>query len=205
MIVSGNIPFLQEMAEIIGARFTPGQVGRSTLYVSDRWVARHGFQQEDHRTDLIESTWMPVRRVTPVLAEGNKPFIVYSFKCEPHPTFLIGVHLSHNCEHHLLPFWCDIIVAYIAEDKVLGLSKFARIARQFAHRLQLQERLTHQIADVSQRVTGSDDVFVVGRGEHLCMSMRGIKTPSIMSNSVVRGKFRDLLTLRAEALSLMGL
>jgi hypothetical protein len=78
------------------------------------------------------------------------------------------------------------------------------IAYQFADQLQLQERLTHQIADEIQRVTSSEDVFVVGRGEHLCMSMRGIKTPAIMSNSVVRGKFRDLPVLRAEALSLMG-
>jgi GTP cyclohydrolase I len=84
------------------------------------------------------------------------------------------------------------------------LSKFARIAHLYAHRLQLQERLTHQFADEVQRVTGSEDVFVVGRGEHLCMSMRGIKTDAIMSNSVVRGRFRDLPALRAEALSLMG-
>ena len=85
------------------------------------------------------------------------------------------------------------------------MSKFARIAHQFAHRLQLQERLTHQIADEIQRVTASNDVMVVGRGQHLCMSMRGIKTEAVMSNSVARGKFRDLAALRAEALSLMGL
>jgi predicted ATPase len=64
MIVSGNIPFLQEMAEIIGARFTPRQDGRSKLYVSDQWATRHGFPQEVHRTDLIESSWAPVRLVT---------------------------------------------------------------------------------------------------------------------------------------------
>jgi GTP cyclohydrolase I len=108
------------------------------------------------------------------------------------------------CEHHLLPFWCEITVAYIATDRVLGLSKFARIAHQFAHQLQLQEQLTHQIADEIQRITGSEDVFVVGRGEHLCMSMRGIKTPAVMANSVVRGKFRELPALRAEALGLMA-
>jgi len=62
----------------------------------------------------------------------------------------------------------------------------------------------HQIADEIQRVTGSDDVFVVGRGEHLCMSMRGIKTEALMSNSVVRGRFRELPALRAEAFDLMG-
>jgi hypothetical protein len=86
----------------------------------------------------------------------------------------------------------------------LGRARSAPIAHQFAHRLQLQERLTHQIADEVQRVTGCNDIFVVGRGEHLCMSMRGIKTPSIMSNSVVRGRFRELSALRAEAFDLMG-
>ena len=73
----------------------------------------------------------------------------------------------------------------------------------YAHRLQLQKRLTHQIADEIQRVTASNDVMVVGKGQHLCMSMRGIKTDAIMSNSVVRGRFRELPALRAEALNLM--
>lgn len=108
------------------------------------------------------------------------------------------------CEHHLLPFWCDVWVGYIAEDRVLGLSKFARIAHQMAHKLQLQERLTHEIADEVQRITGSRDVAVVGRGEHLCMSMRGIKAPALMTSSVTRGRFRDLPALRAEMLALMG-
>jgi GTP cyclohydrolase I len=107
------------------------------------------------------------------------------------------------CEHHLLPFWCDVTVGYIAGDHVLGLSKFARIAHQFAHRLQLQERLTHQIADEVERITRSPDVLVIGQGEHLCMSMRGIRTPAVMSSSVVRGRFRDLPALRAEALALL--
>jgi GTP cyclohydrolase I len=80
-----------------------------------------------------------------------------------------------------------------------------RTLHQFAHQLQLQERLTHRIADAIQRVTASDDVMVVGRGQHLCMSMRGIKTNAIMANSVVRGRFRELPAIRAEALSLMGL
>jgi GTP cyclohydrolase I len=108
------------------------------------------------------------------------------------------------CEHHLLPFWCDVTVAYIAGDQVLGLSKFARIAHKYAHRLQLQEQLTAQIADEVEQVTGSADVMVIGQGEHLCMSMRGIRTPAIMTSSVVRGRFRDLAALRAETLALLG-
>lgn len=114
-----------------------------------------------------------------------------------------GIRVWSLCEHHLLPFWCDISIGYIAEDNVLGLSKFARIAHQFAHRLQLQERLTHQIADEIQRITGSRDVVVVGEGSHLCMEMRGVKAPHRMLSSVTRGRFRDLPALRAEAMALI--
>jgi GTP cyclohydrolase IA len=86
----------------------------------------------------------------------------------------------------------------------LDLSKFARIAHQFAHRLQLQERLTHQIAGEIQLITQIDDVVVVGQGQHLCMEMRGIRTPAMMTSSVIRGRFRDLPALRAETLALGG-
>jgi GTP cyclohydrolase IA len=113
-----------------------------------------------------------------------------------------GIRVWSLCEHHLLPFWCDLTIAYIAGGKVLGLSKFARIAHQAAHRLQLQERLTHQIADAVEQLTGSPDVAVIGQGEHLCMTMRGIETPAIMTSSVMRGRFRELPALRAELISL---
>src|SRR5208337_4404212 len=97
--------------EVIDARFTPAKdPSRSQLYISDRWdkpgwFQKHGFHQENHRTDLVESEFVDVLSVKPVKAEGRKPFMVYSFKCSPYPTFLIDGHLSHNCEHHLLPFY----------------------------------------------------------------------------------------------------
>src|SRR2546423_5462824 len=69
-----------------------------------------------------------------------------------------GIRVASLCEHHLLPFWCDISIGYIPNAKVLGLSKFARIAHQFAHRLQLQERLGEQIADEISRITGTQNV-----------------------------------------------
>lgn len=107
------------------------------------------------------------------------------------------------CEHHLHPFWCDVSVAYVADGQVLGLSKFARIAHRAAHKLQLQEQLTSEIADAIEEVTGSDDIAVLGRGEHLCMTMRGIKTPAIMTSSVMRGRFQSDATLRAELFALL--
>jgi GTP cyclohydrolase I len=115
-----------------------------------------------------------------------------------------GIRVWSLCEHHLLPFWCEIAIGYVATDRVLGLSKFARIAHQCAHRLQVQERLTHEIADAIQQVTGAADVAVLGRGEHLCMTMRGIRTPALMTSSVMRGAFLTTPAARAEFLQLVG-
>lgn len=79
------------------------------------------------------------------------------------------------CEHHLLPFRLELAVGYMPRNHVLGLSKFTRIARHHAGRLQVQERLTDSVASDVARATGSDDVAVYAEGEHLCMAMRGIR------------------------------
>lgn len=119
-----------------------------------------------------------------------------------------GMRLYSICEHHLLPFWCDVSVGYIPATKdgvtvqVLGLSKFARIAHKHARRLQIQETLVNGIAQELLAVTGSLDVAVIGRGEHSCMSTRGIKTRAVMTTSVVRGRFKDDAQTRSEFLSL---
>jgi GTP cyclohydrolase I len=115
-----------------------------------------------------------------------------------------GMRVWSFCEHHLLPFWADVSVGYIAGDRVLGLSKFGRIAHQYAHRLQLQEQLTHQIADAVSALARTEDVAVVSRGEHLCMSMRGIRTPALMTSSVLRGAFRTNPAARAEFFALLN-
>jgi GTP cyclohydrolase I len=101
------------------------------------------------------------------------------------------------CEHHLLPFWCDVSIAYIAHHRVVGLSKFARIAHDHAHRLQIQERLTADIADSVTTVSGSPDVAVFSSGEHLCMTIRGIRTAAKMYTSELRGAFQTDPEMRA--------
>ncbi|MFE2179362.1 GTP cyclohydrolase I [Streptomyces sp. NPDC059455] len=101
------------------------------------------------------------------------------------------VHLWSLCEHHLLPFSCTVTIAYRPIGDVLGLSKFARIAHRYAHRLQIQERLVQDIAAEVSTVSGSPDVAVIAQGEHLCMSMRGIRTPALMTSSVFNGVFDD--------------
>jgi len=114
-----------------------------------------------------------------------------------------GMRVASLCEHHLLPFWCDVSIGYIPDEKVLGLSKFARIAQQFAHRLQLQERLGEQIADEISRITGTQNVAVVLKGEHYCMTARGIRMPGRMTSSVMRGVFRTESQTRMEFLRLI--
>jgi GTP cyclohydrolase I len=114
-----------------------------------------------------------------------------------------GIRVASLCEHHLLPFWCDVSIGYILDEKVLGLSKFARIAQQFAHRLQLQERLGEQIADEIARITGTQHVAVVLKGEHYCMTARGIRMPGRMTSSVMRGVFRTESQTRMEFLRLI--
>ncbi|WP_378733264.1 GTP cyclohydrolase I [Nocardia brasiliensis] len=107
------------------------------------------------------------------------------------------------CEHHLLPFNCSVTVAYRARNNILGLSKFARSAHKHAHKLQLQERLIADIADEIEKVTDSPDVAVLGHGEHLCMTMRGIRTSSLMTSSELRGVFAQEGPERSELLALL--
>lgn len=114
-----------------------------------------------------------------------------------------GMRVWSMCEHHMLPFWCDVSVAYIADDKVLGLSKFARIAHKNAHALTLQEKLVADISDDLQTILGTKNVAVMAKGEHLCMTMRGIRTPHRMISSALNGQFLQAET-RAEFFNLVN-
>ena len=113
-----------------------------------------------------------------------------------------GVRVWSICEHHLLPFSCDLTIGYLTVKRVIGLSKMARIAHFHAHGLQCQERLVDEIATDMMGLTGSNHVAVIGRGNHLCMTMRGIRTPHIMVSSAMRGQFKDDPSLRSELLQL---
>jgi GTP cyclohydrolase I len=205
-VVSANVPFLEDLAQVIGARFSPRERTASHLYIADSWLRRHGFSQESHRTDLIESRWVKVESVRPVTADRAKPYTVYSFTCEPHPTFLIAGHLTHNCEHHLTPFHGVAHVGYIPNEdgRITGLSKLARLVDLYAKRPQLQERLTSQVADALVRKLDPRGAIVVIEAEHLCMSMRGIRKPGARTvTSAVRGMFQTQASTRAEAMSLI--
>ena len=109
------------------------------------------------------------------------------------------------CEHHLLPFFGKAHIAYIPKkDKIVGVSKLIRLVETFANRLQLQERLTKQIADTVMKAASPHGVMAVLEAEHLCMTMRGVKKPgSLMITSAVRGAFLKDVRTRSEALALL--
>lgn len=158
---------------------------RSGLLDTPRRFARHWLEFINHDAGNIGTTFEVI--------EADQLVVVN------------GIRVWSMCEHHLLPFYCDIAIGYLATDRVLGLSKFARIANKYAHRLQIQERLVKQIADDVAQLTASPDVAVIAAGEHLCATMRGARTPMTMKSSVMRGQFRSSSLLRQEFLGVVNL
>ncbi len=118
---------------------------------------------------------------------------------------LKDIPIYSMCEHHLLPFFGKAHVAYISKGgKVLGISKLVRVAECYAHRPQLQERLTSQIADCIFSNINPHGVGVVIQAEHMCMTMRGVRKPGVVTiTSAVRGIFETRTQTRAELMSLI--
>ena len=113
-----------------------------------------------------------------------------------------GISFSSLCEHHLLPFFGTAAVAYIPRGRVVGLSKIPRIVEMYARRLQVQERLTQQVADFLMERLEPKGVGVVIEATHLCATMRGVRKPgTLMTTSAVLGLFRSSDKSRAEFLS----
>lgn len=114
------------------------------------------------------------------------------------------IEMYSMCEHHLLPFLGKCHIGYLPNGKVLGLSKIARILDYFARRLQIQERLTTEIANCIASITDARGVAVVMEAQHLCMMMRGVeKQNSVMTTSVMLGEMRDNPSSRMEFLNLI--
>ena len=108
------------------------------------------------------------------------------------------------CEHHFLPFHGQAHVGYVPEGRIIGVSKLARAVDILAHRPQMQERLTSQIADAIMEGLAPDGVAVVIEAEHLCLTMRGVQKPgTVMITSAIRGGFRRRGVTRSEFLSLV--
>ena len=122
-----------------------------------------------------------------------------------HMVILRDIELYSMCEHHLLPFYGKCAIGYISKGKVLGISKLARIVDMFARRLQIQERMTEEIANAIMKEADAEGVGVVIKAKHLCMMMRGVeKQNSEMITSAVLGTFRTDEKVRQEFMSLIG-
>lgn len=116
-----------------------------------------------------------------------------------------GIEFYSLCEHHMLPFFGKAAIGYVPNERVLGLSKFARVVDLFARRLQLQERMTSQIADALMEVLQPKGLAVVTEASHLCMMMRGVeKQNSRMKTSMMLGQFRKSQATRTEFLNLIS-
>jgi GTP cyclohydrolase I len=124
--------------------------------------------------------------------------------CYDQMVLVKDIEVYSMCEHHLLPFFGKCHVAYIPDKKVVGLSKIARLVNMYARRLQIQERLTSQIAKAIQEKLAPHGVGVIVEARHLCMVMRGVeKQNSIATTSAMLGAFRENKQTRDEFLSLI--
>ena len=129
-----------------------------------------------------------------------------TFDADEHKEMVIvrDINFYSHCEHHMVPFFGKAHIGYIPDGKVVGISKLCRLVECFARRLQIQERMTTQIANTIMEVLQPQGVIVVIEAEHMCMKMRGIKNPCADTvTSAVRGVFKDEVEARQEFLTLM--
>lgn len=116
-----------------------------------------------------------------------------------------GIIFHSLCEHHGLPFFGTIDIAYLPGERIIGLSKLPRLVKHLSRRLQVQERLTAQIADQLEKALEPEGVLVVARAQHLCMSMRGVESlGAVTVTSEARGRIRENTVTKAEVMGLLA-
>ena len=175
--------------------------------------AMHGILRElgeDPERDGLQKTPIRVAQSLRFLTQGYHQDVdkvlngaLYSV-CYDEMVIVKDIEIFSLCEHHLLPFFGKCHVAYVPTDKVIGLSKIPRLVDVFARRLQVQERLTTQIAETIMQKIHPQGVAVVIEAKHLCMIMRGVeKQNSVAVTSSMLGLFRDCDQTRAEFLRLI--
>ena len=166
---------------------------------------------EDPEREGLKKTPLRVAKSLKFLTRGYRQNLkavvngAYFTSDTNHMVILKDIELYSMCEHHMLPFYGKCAIGYISKGKVLGVSKLARIVDMFARRLQIQERMTEEIANAIMTEAKAEGVGVVIRAKHLCMMMRGVeKQNSEMTTSAVLGTFRTDEKVRQEFLSLIG-
>ena len=169
--------------EGIGEDLNRPGIAKTPVRVADMYEEILGGMFEDAGTEL-----------TPIKGERHDEMVLVK-----------NIPLYSMCEHHMLPFAGVAHVAYIPKGgRIVGLSKIARVVETLARRLQVQERLTKEIADLIDTSLNPLGVMVVIEAEHMCMSMRGVKKPrSLAVTSAVRGSFRSSSATRSEAMTLI--
>lgn len=169
-----------------------------------------GLLGEDPRREGLRQTPLRVAKAYDELLSGYDRDVGDLFTCfesEGYDELVLvrDVPFVSLCEHHILPFYGRAHVGYIPSDRIAGLSKLARLVDVFARRLQVQERLTVQVADALVEHLRPLGAICVVEAEHSCMAMRGVKkTGSVTVTSAVRGVFKEDAKAREEALSLIG-
>jgi GTP cyclohydrolase IA len=164
--------------------------------------AREGLRDTPRRVRLSYEYLTQGYRQNPVKIIGKA---IYKERCD-HMIIVRDIEVYSLCEHHMLPFFGKCHIGYIARNKVYGVSKLARLVDCFARRLQVQERLTSQIASSLMEPIHAEGVGVVIEAQHLCMMMRGVtKQNSKMITSAMLGTFRSQIATRNEFMTLIGM
>jgi len=167
---------------------------------------------EDPDREGLKNTPKRVKNAIMFLTQGYRQDLdkiinnaIFENENESEMIIVKDIEIYSLCEHHLLPFFGKCHVGYLPDKKIIGLSKVPRIVDFFARRLQLQERLTSQIADTLNEIIKPLGVAVVIEASHLCARMRGVeKQNSIMVTSSLRGAFKKNISTREEFLKLIG-
>ncbi len=163
--------------------------------------------EDPSRTDLKKTPFRVAQMYEEILSGIDRdPEEDFTLLEEAHDEIVVlkDIKFYSMCEHHLLPFFGMVHIAYLPKGKIVGISKIIRAVQILSHRLQVQERLTMQIADLLEKKLEPLGVMVVMEAEHLCMSMRGVRSPgSKVITSAVRGLFRKDAKSRNEVLSLL--
>ncbi|MEX2103840.1 MAG: GTP cyclohydrolase I FolE [Bacilli bacterium] len=164
--------------------------------------------EDPDREGLLETPARVTRMYEEIFAGYgvNAPEVLGITFDEQHEELVIIKDIIYysQCEHHMATFFGKVHIGYLPSGKIAGLSKFARLVEAVTRKLQVQERITSQIADILERELKPNGVMVVVTGEHMCMCARGVKKPgSSTVTSAVRGLFRSDAALRSEFLSLI--